>query len=286
MRPQVLVYGNRKEPDTQYPFLTLAEKEEVFLKLFKYLKNTWKVYDAGSMSTTQRKLYVAAKNGIGSAAIKLLTARKTYEYEVWHIENVPAKTEDRVSTPVVVKPHWDDVKEVRTRREGNYIPQVTLKLANNKEYVFLLVPHMTTCKDWDDLNAASHFITDALSTEWKGEMHNGEGLKKALGLINELRVSLHYARYPETAPARMSPDKVFQRVSERAESLISEYSNTPIEKLVTKKRTPTNLEESNEAFAEAMRCIGSLAYYLRKAGKEQEVAEVLKSHKIPEEAVR
>lgn len=286
MKPQVLVYGNRKEPDTQYFFETQEQKEEVFLKLFKYLKNTWKVYDKDSMSPHQYSLYEGALKGDGEAAIRLLTARKTYEYECWHVEFVPEKPAESVAQHVVVKPHWDDVKEVRTRRQGDYTPLIILKLANNKEIEFLLVPHMTTQKDWDDLNAASHFITDALSTEWKGEMHAAEGLKKALSLVNELRVCLHYARHPETVPPQITPDKVLDRVSEQALSLITEYSNTPVEKLVTKKRVPTDLQESNEKLAAAMRCVSQLAYYLRKAGKTEEVTEVLKTYKIPEEAVR
>lgn len=287
MRPQILVYGNRKIDDMRFPFSTQAEKETAFLKLFEYLRKMWKVYEVSKMSQTQEILYNTVRENIsrypevaGGAAIKLLTLRKKYEYEQWRIEPVPTKDSKRISTPVVLKPHWADVKAVRCRHEGSYTPAVTLILPNRKEMTFLLVPHMATNKDWDDLNAASHFITDALSTEWQGEMHNAEGLREALNVINELRHCLQYARFPETTPPQCSPKTVFDRVMRQAESVITKYSNTPIEKLVTMKRSPTTLEEAKEELARAKRCIGSLVHYLKQAGKTSEAQDVLDTYKL------
>jgi len=273
MKPQVLVYGNRKQDDMQFPFSTLAEKEAAFLKLFKYLKDTWKVYDSNSMSSAQRIQYAGALLNIGKNAINLLTMRKTYEYEVWHVEKVPAKGAERISKPVAVKQSWQDVKGVRTRSQG-YIASVTLTLPNNKEIEYLLVPHQTTAKDWDDMNAATHFITDALSTEWKGEMHAQEGLTKALNMVNELRNTLQMARYPGTASPTCTPDKVFERVMNQAEGLLKEYSNSPIEELVTIKRRPTELSEAQEELAKAKRTISALTHHLKKAGAVGWVMEI------------
>jgi len=275
MRPQVLVYGHRKQPDKQFYFTTKKEKEAAFLRLFNYMRTDWKVYTSG-MTKAQKQWYDRAMMGQGVAAIQLLTLRRKYEYEQWHIEPVPAKAADRVSVAPALKPYWIDVKQVRVRREASYVPSVTLVLANHKELNFLLVPHMATHKDWDDLNAASVFITDSLTTEWEKDLHNGEGLKKALAVINELRHAVYYALYPETASEKCTPERVIERSMQGAESFLSEYSNTPIEELKRTKRRPTTLEEANEELAKAKRTIGSLSYYLKQAGKEKEVELALR----------
>lgn len=283
MKPKLLIYGNRKQPDMVYTFTTLEEKKKAFLELFEYLRNEWKVYHHDDMPESHKKLFDLASNGDGVAAIRLLTCRKTYEYEQWCIEDVPAKG-NQIAQPVAIKPYFSEVKEVRTRVDTHYGVSVTLKLPKNKEYTFLVVPFMVEGDAWDDLNAASHFIADALTTEWQGEMHNAEGLKKALDVLNEMRHALHYARNPETAPPRITPEKLLNRVMESAESVIRDYSHTPIEELVTAKRRPTSLEEANNDLAEAKRAIESLVYYMKKAGLREELRDVSQTYKrlIPE----
>jgi hypothetical protein len=279
MKSYVLVYGNRKQEDMQFPFSTQKEKEVAFLKLFKFLKVTWKVYEASPLTTKQKRLYELALTGDGKAAIILLTLRKQYDYEQWHIEEVPVKDKTRVSTKVVLKPFWSDIKKVRTRIDG-LAANVCITLANGHDINFSLVPIMATERsDWDYVNQAEHFIIESLSTEWKHNMFAKEGLKKALDIINELRHALQWVRYPETASPTCTPDLFFNNVMTHAESILTEYSNTPIEKLATKKRVPTSLEEAKEKLAEARRCIGSLSYFLKKAGKTEEFKEVQQTYK-------
>lgn len=284
MKPQVLVYGNRKQDDMQFPFSTPVEKEKAFLELFKFLRKTWKVYDVSSMSQTQEILFNTVKDNIekyprvaGDAAIRLLTLRKNYEYEQWTIETVPVKVKGRLSESVVVKPHWLDVKTVRAQRTGGSVPSIRLVMKSGKEVEFLLVPHQTFFKDWDDVNAAQQFIVEAIQTEYKREMYNAEGLKKALDTVNELRYCVHMALHPETASPTCSPSKVIERNLAHAESLLEEYSNTPVKPLTTAKRRPTTLDEAQEELARARRTIDSLGYHLKKAGKEAELADVLRS---------
>jgi len=266
IKRQVLVYGNRKQPEMQLAFSTQAEKEKVFLQLFDYLRKQWAVYNRTNMSKAQQAWYADAANGDGKAAINLLTVRKGYEYERWHIQDVPVKG-------LALKPHWLDVKGVSTRSDGSIV-SVTLNLANNRGIEFLLVPHMTTNRDWDGMSAAARFIADALRTEWSGELHNAEGLKKALNALNQLRRALHVALHPETASPTCSPDAVAERAFREAEETIKEYSDTPIEKLSLAKRRPTTLDEAQEELAEAKRCIGSLVYYLKKAGQDEALEDL------------
>src|SRR5277367_451166 len=234
MKPQVLVYGNRKQENMQFPFSTQAEKEAAFLKLFKYLKNTWKVYDSNSMSSAQKIQYAGALLNIGKNAIKLLTMRKTYEYEIWHIEKVPAK--GAVANTLTPKTHWAEVKSVRTRQEGHTI-LVTLTLKKGGDIDYILVPTLVSGREgWDKMSAASHYISDALVTEYKRDMYNAEGLTKALNSINELRVALNMALHPESANPKCTPARVIERVMQQAEGLLTEYSDSPIEKLSTAKR--------------------------------------------------
>lgn len=279
MRPQVLVYGNRKQDDMHFPFSTKADKERAFLLLFRYLRKTWKVYQPGDMTTAQRQWYERAMSGEGVAAIRLLTLRKGYEYEQWHIESVPTKDATRLSRPIAPKAFYGQVKDVRTRRDG-FTTKVSLLMPNNKELEFVVVPSMATHQDWDDLSSATHFLAEALETEHQRDMHNAEGLKEALSVVNELRHALHIAQNPETASPTCSPKKILEYVNRKAEEVITKYSNTPLEKLVTVKRRPTSLDEANERLAEAKRCISALVYTLKKSDKTQQMQDVLKTYNL------
>jgi hypothetical protein len=291
MKPQVLVYGNRKEPDTQYPFSTQAEKEAAFLKLFEHLRKSWKVYDMSEMSQAQEVQYNLVRENIGkyprvagAAAIRLLTLRRKYEYEQWHIEPVPTKG-DRISNAITPKAHWAEVKSVRTRREGHSI-LVTLTLKNGGDVDYTLVPTLVTGggRDaWDKMGAASQYISDALVTEYKRDMYNAEGLRETLNSVNELRVALHMALHPETANPKCTPSKVIERVLSQAEGLLERYSNSPIEKLTMAKRRPTSLDEANEALAELRRAVGSSLYYLRKVGAVAEANDIIRTYKLADE---
>jgi len=289
MKPQVLVYGNRKEPDSQYPFSTQVEKEAAFLKLFKHLKTSWKVYDLSSMSQAQEILYNLVRENIvkyprvaGPAAIKLLTLRRKYEYEIWHIEPVPAKGA-RIANAITPKAHWAEVNKVRTRQEGHSI-LVTLTLKKGGDIDYTLVPTLCSGREaWDKMSAAGHYIADALVTEYQRDMYNAEGLKEALGAINELRVTLHMALHPETAAPKCTPARVFERVLSQAEGLLEKYSNSPLEKLHFEKRRPTSLDEANEAVAELKRAVGSSLYYLRKAGAVEQANDIVRTYKLMDE---
>lgn len=87
-----LIYGNRKMDDVSWDISTPAKRSKAFLKLFKLLRDGWKVYTldywGSPMETSKQKmLYDMACKGDGAAAEKLLTMRKKYEYEGFRIEN-------------------------------------------------------------------------------------------------------------------------------------------------------------------------------------------------------
>lgn len=268
MKPQVLVYGNRKQPDMQWSFRTQAEKEAAFLKLFNYLKKEWKVYmDITPQDKYQYQLLQEAKDGNGRSAVKLLTLRQCAEYEEWHVEDIPEKISGALAVPVIPKPHLTNVVNVRTRREGTSI-SVQINLPKDQHVEFLIVPHMTTFKDWDNMTSASYFITEALETEHKRELHNAEGLRIALTLVNELRNGLHYSLNPETMSPLCNPTKVFESLLRRASATLEDWSNTPVEELKTKKRRPTTFDEAQEELSSARLTISGLEHALRKLGPE------------------
>jgi hypothetical protein len=59
--------------------------EGAFLAMFKELDERGD-YEACPLVGIQQSLYEQAREGDGKAAIRLLTIRKTYEYEGWHKE--------------------------------------------------------------------------------------------------------------------------------------------------------------------------------------------------------
>jgi len=277
MKQQVLIYGNRKQDDIQFPFSTQKEKEAAFLRLFEYLRIAWEVY--GDLTPKQRALYEQAKQKNGKAAIRLLSLRRAYEYERWHVEKVPAKAARQLSRLLVPKPHWADVKAVRTDRQGD-CTIVRLTLSGKQQVALALVPYMVQGHDvWEKLNEAQQFVIATLDSGAQHEMHNAEALKKALHTVNELWHCLHYARFPETAPPRCSPDRLFDRVSQSAEAFLVEHSNTPLEELTHAKRVPTELDEAKELLAEARRCIGALAYHFKKLGNAELLKDLLRTYK-------
>lgn len=84
---KVLIYGNRKQDDEIYDVSTPEKEAATFLALFALLDEEWMVYE-GCMSAKEEPLYLAAKAGDAPSAKKLLTSRKTYEYEEWHYGEV------------------------------------------------------------------------------------------------------------------------------------------------------------------------------------------------------
>lgn len=85
---KVLVYGNRKADDIAWDASTPELEADAFLKLFNYLDEEWKVYSCEDLREAEQKLYDAAKAGDSQAAKKLVTRRKSYEYEEWHFMDV------------------------------------------------------------------------------------------------------------------------------------------------------------------------------------------------------
>jgi hypothetical protein len=83
---KVLVYGNRKSDDILIDASTPEKEAAAFLKLFNYLDNEWQCYS--DMDGKQKILYGKAKAGDASAAFRLLSQRKSYEYEEWHIADL------------------------------------------------------------------------------------------------------------------------------------------------------------------------------------------------------
>ncbi len=79
---EILIYGNRKQDDMMWDISTPEKKKAAFLLLFKYLKDEWGVYC--DMSVKDKELYDRAIEGDAFSAEKLLTRRKTYEYEEWN----------------------------------------------------------------------------------------------------------------------------------------------------------------------------------------------------------
>lgn len=90
---KVLVYGNRKQDDMIWDISSPEKHSKAFLKLFNYLRDEWHVYEGDywggqSESKMQKQLYELANSGDAAAAEKLLTRRRTYEYEEWHFGDV------------------------------------------------------------------------------------------------------------------------------------------------------------------------------------------------------
>lgn len=76
---KVLIYGNRKSPDQIFDASTPEKEAAAYKKIFEELDGYWCVYD--EVTGTQKRWYEAAKAGDAVAMKKLMTARKTYEYE-------------------------------------------------------------------------------------------------------------------------------------------------------------------------------------------------------------
>jgi hypothetical protein len=100
--PSVLIYGNRKQDDLVWLFITPAQRRHAVRALFEFLDQSWDVYAElkrraedpqlqipGIGRKTEfeqhREWYLAAKQGDEDAAWSLLNARKDYEYEQWRI---------------------------------------------------------------------------------------------------------------------------------------------------------------------------------------------------------
>lgn len=84
---RVLIYGNRKQDDYIYDVSTPEKEARAFIQLFQYLDEDQDVY-AGDLTREEEVLYKRAKEGDADAAKKLLTARRTYEYEEWRYGEV------------------------------------------------------------------------------------------------------------------------------------------------------------------------------------------------------
>lgn len=91
---KVLIYGNRKQDDDIYDISTPEKEAAAFLRLFNTLDEEWQVY-GGNLGAKEQPLYDAAKKGDGAAAKRLLTMRKSYEYEEWHYGEVINPLEDK-----------------------------------------------------------------------------------------------------------------------------------------------------------------------------------------------
>jgi hypothetical protein len=87
---KVLLYGNRKMDPIAYDASTPESELQAFLRLFRYFDGEfWDMYKASPPASKQQQaLYDAAKTGDANAAKKLLTLRRTYEYEEWQLIDV------------------------------------------------------------------------------------------------------------------------------------------------------------------------------------------------------
>lgn len=85
---KVLIYGNRKQDDEIYDISTPEKEAAAFLAVFKTLDEEWQVYTSGGLNQKQKALYADAKRGDAEAAKRLMTMRKSYEYEEWHYGEV------------------------------------------------------------------------------------------------------------------------------------------------------------------------------------------------------
>ena len=81
---ELLVYGNRKQDDYLWDISTPEKRAAAFLELFVFLRDDWQVYECGTLSAKEKEWYDKAQEGDASAAEKLLTKRKSYEYEEWY----------------------------------------------------------------------------------------------------------------------------------------------------------------------------------------------------------
>jgi hypothetical protein len=92
---EVLHYDNRKISPLLWDASTKEKKAAAILALFRYLKDEWEVYSElaeplawDAQPSKQRLLDEKAVKGDVDAAHRLLTARKSYEYEYWSFIDV------------------------------------------------------------------------------------------------------------------------------------------------------------------------------------------------------
>jgi len=87
---KVLMYGNRKMSPIAFDASTPELELKAFLRLFQYFDGDyWRMYKASPLTGKQKDWYEKAKYGAdGDSARKLLTARRTYEYEEWQLVEV------------------------------------------------------------------------------------------------------------------------------------------------------------------------------------------------------
>lgn len=83
---KVLIYGNRKQDDEIYDISSPAKEAAAYRKIFETLDSYWQVYE--DITSIHRRWYDLAKKGSDTALIKLMNARRTYEYEKIREANV------------------------------------------------------------------------------------------------------------------------------------------------------------------------------------------------------
>ena len=93
---KVLIYDNRKIDPLVIDASTEEAELAAFMALFQYLKEEWDVYsdleDIGDKAAfhirAQAAMYRKAVGGCALSVKRLLTARRTYEYEGWSLHDV------------------------------------------------------------------------------------------------------------------------------------------------------------------------------------------------------
>lgn len=77
---KMLVYETRKSEPLYIDITTPVQEQAGYLKLFAYLDKEWQVYSVG-LNAVHKALHKKASAGDWEAAKKLITLRRTYEYE-------------------------------------------------------------------------------------------------------------------------------------------------------------------------------------------------------------
>jgi len=278
-----LIYGHRKQDDLKWDISTPELRAKAFLELFKEIKNTWKAFECGYWGETkseqnrQKTLYRLASDGDAEAAELLLTMRIDYDYEQWRIVAAPETPQGEPRTVLARRPSKIFVKDIRKQDNGRY----SFELSNGEQIEFAYVPINTTRPDWENGYMIHGFFLDALYEKLGRDRDSLDKTAKLLSHMNYMRLTLYYTMNPEQMP--LGKDlRIWQRSSlERANALIDQYGDNPVEKIKDTKKRPTDLRKATDAISELVLNYTSLLDLTKRALEGKYDKDTVLKHDLP-----
>jgi hypothetical protein len=278
-----LIYGHRKQDDLKWDISTPELRAKAFLELFEELKTSWRVFECGywgankAEETLQKGLYDLACKGDAEAAERLLRMRIDYEYENWRIVDAPKTEGGEPRTVLARRPGKVFVKDIRKQESGRY----SFELSNGEQIEFAYVPINTTRPDWEHGWMIHGYFLDALYEKLGRDRDLHNTMEKLLSHMNYMRLTLYYTMNPEQMP--LGKDlRIWQRQAlQKADALIDQFGDNPVEKIDDKKKRPTDLRKATDALSELVLNYRGLLDLTKRALEGKYDKETILKHDLP-----